>query len=169
MTLEDEQVNLNDVVVIGYGSKSKHDVTSSVSSLSADELQKYSSSATSFDGMLGGALKGVRVTQNNGAPGAAATINVRGITSPVSGSTNEPLYVIDDVPFFSERGGVNPLLVISPNDIESIDVLKDAAATAIYGSRKSKRSYYCENKNQGKNNEKMCISAGYSVYSGEPG
>ena len=167
VTLEDEQVNLNDVVVIGYGSKSKHDVTSSVSSLSADELQKYSSSATSFDGMLGGALKGVRVTQNNGAPGAAATINVRGITSPVSGSTNEPLYVIDDVPFFSERGGVNPLLVISPNDIESIDVLKDAAATAIYGSRGANGVIIVKTKT-GKNNEKMSISAGYSVTIGNP-
>lgn len=167
VTLEDEQVNLNDVVVIGYGSKSKHDVTSSVSSIHSEDLKKYSSSVTSFDGMLGGALKGVRVTQNNGAPGAAATINVRGVTSPVSGSTNEPLYVIDDVPFFSERGGVNPLLVISPNDIESIDVLKDAAATAIYGSRGANGVIIVKTKT-GKNNEKISVTAGYSVTVGNP-
>ena len=167
VVLEEEQVSLGDVVVIGYGTKSKHDVTSSVSSINADELKKYSSSATSFDGMLGGAIKGVRVIQNNGAPGAAATINVRGVTSPVSGSTNEPLYVIDDVPFFSERGGVNPLLIISPNDIESIDVLKDAAATAIYGSRGANGVIIVKTKG-GKNNEKINVSAGYSVTVGNP-
>lgn len=160
--LEDEQVNLNDVVVIGYGSKSKHDLTSSVSSIDADELQKYSSSATSFDGMLGGAIKGVMVTQNSGAPGAPARLNIRGITSPVSESTNEPLYVIDDVPFFVERGGMNPLLVIAPNDIESIDVLKDAAATAIYGSRGANGVVIVKTKS-GKRNQKMTVSAGYAV------
>lgn len=160
--LEEEQVSLGDVVVIGYGTKSKHDVTSSVSSINSKDLEKYSSSATSFDGMLGGAIKGVLVTQSSGAPGAPARLNIRGVTSPVSGSTNEPLYVIDDVPFFVERGGMNPLLVIAPNDIESIDVLKDAAATSIYGSRGANGVVIVKTKS-GKRNEKMTVSAGYSV------
>ena len=167
VTLEDEQVSLHDVVVIGYGTKSKHDVTSSVSSIDADKLSKFSSSATSFDGMLGGALKGVLVTQNNGAPGAASRINVRGITSPVSDSSNEPLYVIDDVPFFSQQGGMSPLLVISPNDIESIDVLKDAAATAIYGSRGANGVIIVKTKS-GRRNEKLTVTAGYSVTVANP-
>lgn len=167
VTLEEEQVSLGDVVVIGYGTKSKHDVTSSVSSINAEELGKYSSSATSFEGMLGGAIKGVLVTQNSGAPGAPARLNIRGITSPVSGSTNEPLYVIDDVPFFVERGSMNPLLVIAPSDIESIDVLKDAAATAIYGSRGANGVVIVKTKS-GKRNEKMTVSADYAVTVGNP-
>lgn len=167
VVLEEEQVSLGDVVVIGYGTKSKHDVTSSVSSINADRLSKFSSSATSFDGMLGGALKGVLVTQNNGAPGAPSKINVRGITSPVSGSSNEPLYVIDDVPFFSQQGGMSPLLVISPNDIESIDVLKDAAATAIYGSRGANGVIIVKTKS-GRRNEKLTVTAGYSVTVANP-
>ena len=88
--------------------------------------------------MLGGAVKGVLVNQNSGEPGAKATLNIRGITSPLkSQNNNEPLYVVDGVPFFVERSlnMLNPLSTLSPNDIESIDVLKDAAATAIYGSR----------------------------------
>ncbi len=167
VVLEEEQVSLGDVVVIGYGTKSKHDVTSSVSSIDADRLNKFSSSATSFDAMLGGAVKGVLVTQNNGAPGAPSKINVRGITSPVAESSNEPLYVIDDVPFFSQQGSLSPLLVISPNDIESIDILKDAAATAIYGSRGANGVIIVKTKN-GSRNEKMTVSAGYSVTVANP-
>ena len=138
VVMEEDQVELQDVVVIGYGSKSARNLTSSVSSVKAKDLEKYANGATTFDNMLGGAVKGVLVNQNSGEPGAKATLNIRGITSPLkSQNNNEPLYVVDGVPFFVERSlnMLNPLSTLSPNDIESINVLKDAAATAIYGSR----------------------------------
>lgn len=102
--MEEDQVELQDVVVIGYGSKSARNLTSSVSSVKAKDLEKYANGATTFDNMLGGAVKGVLVNQNSGEPGAKATLNIRGITSPLkSQNNNEPLYVVDGVPFFVER------------------------------------------------------------------
>ena len=165
----EDNVKLQDVVVIGYGAKSKRDVTSSISSVKSEDLEKFANGTTTFDNMLGGAIKGVLVTQHSGEPGNKATINVRGITSPVSGSSNEPLYVIDGVPFFLQSGvaNINPLTTISPNDIESIDVLKDAAATAIYGSRGANGVVIINTKN-GRRNEKMTISAGYTLTAGNP-
>lgn len=169
VTLVEDAVSLNDVVVIGYGAKSKGDLTSSVSSISAKDMEKFNNGTATFDNILGGAIKGVLVRQSSGKPGAAATINVRGITSPVSGSTNEPLYVIDGVPFFAEKSqhGLNPLLAISPNDIKSIDVLKDAAATAIYGSRGA-NGVIIVNTINGQRNQKMKVSAGYTLSVGNP-
>lgn len=169
VVLEEDNVKLQDVVVIGYGTKSKRDVTSSVSSVSAEDMQKFNNGAASFDNLLGGAIKGVLVQQSSGKPGSASTINVRGITSPVSGSTNEPLYVIDGVPFFATKNedALNPLLGISPNDIESIDILKDAAATSIYGSRGANGVIIVNTKN-GQRNQKMRINAGYTLSIGNP-
>ena len=104
VVMEEDQVELQDVVVIGYGSKSARNLTSSVSSVKAKDLEKYANGATTFDNMLGGAVKGVLVNQNSGEPGAKATLNIRGITSPLkSQNNNEPLYVVDGVPFFVER------------------------------------------------------------------
>lgn len=167
--LEDDNVELDDVVVIGYGTKSKRNVTSSVSSVSSEDMEKFNNGTTTFDNLLGGAIKGVLVQQSSGKPGSASTINVRGITSPVSGSTNEPLYVIDGVPFFltKDSDGLNPLLTISPNDIESIDVLKDAAATSIYGSRGANGVIIVNTKN-GRRNQKVRINAGYTLSVGNP-
>lgn len=171
VVLEEDHVELKDVVVIGYGTKSGRNLTSSVSSVKAEDLEKYANGATSFDNMIGGALKGVMVTQNTGDPGQAATINVRGITSPYGNmstqSANEPLYVIDGVPFFIDKSGLNPLLTISPSDIESIDVLKDAAATSIYGSRGA-NGVIIVNTKAGRRNQKMTISAGYTLSIGNP-
>lgn len=169
VTLEPDAVKLEDVVVIGYGVKSQRNVTSSVASLKTEDMEKFSNGTSTFDKMLGGAMKGVMVTQNSGEPGGKATLNVRGITSPVSGSTNEPLYVINGVPFFIEGGyqNVNPLMSISPNDIESIDVLKDAAATAIYGSRGANGVVIINTKG-GRRNEKMHLTAGYTFSIGNP-
>ena len=82
VVMEEDQVELQDVVVIGYGSKSARNLTSSVSSVKAKDLEKYANGATTFDNMLGGAVKGVLVNQNSGEPGAKATLNIRGITSP---------------------------------------------------------------------------------------
>jgi len=146
LVMTSSAVLLDDVVVIGYGSVRKSDLTGAVSSVSGDELKN--SAMTNFDQALQGRVAGVQVTQNSGQPGGAASIRVRGASS--INSTNEPLYVIDGIPFqgdgytvagFDWAGGangqnrVNPLSSISPNDIVSIEVLKDASATAIYGSR----------------------------------
>ena len=147
--------NLKDVVVIGYGTQKKGNVNSAISSVKAKDLENLKQ--VSVDQMLQGKVSGVSVTNNSGAPGSAASVRVRGTTS-ISG-TNEPLYVIDGVPVsgdatgkstsgrslagkdgFSASGGsgnnaVSPLSMINPSDIESMDILKDASATAIYGSR----------------------------------
>ena len=136
---------LEEVVVVGYGTMKKSDLTGSVSSVKADKLKSVV--ITNADQMLQGRVAGVQVTQNSGAPGGAASIRVRGASS-ISNS-NEPLYVVDGIPFSGDGAGtigfdwaggssgqtkVNPLSTISPQDIISIDVLKDASATAIYGS-----------------------------------
>ena len=141
---EDSQL-MDEVVVVGYGTMKKSDVTGSVASVSADKLK--TSVITNADQMLQGHVAGVQVTQNSGAPGGASSIRIRGASSITS--SNEPLYVIDGIPFsgdgteiggFSWAGGtggqtkVNPLSTISPQDIVSMDVLKDASATAIYGA-----------------------------------
>ena len=165
VVMEEDQVELQDVVVIGYGSKSARNLTSSVSSVKAKDLEKYANGATTFDNMPGGAVKGVLVNQNSGEPGAKATLNIRGITSPLkSQNNNEPLYVVDGVPFFVERSlnMLNPLSTLPPNDIESIDVLKDAAATAIYGSRGANGVVIIKTKD-GHRNEQMKISLGYTL------
>lgn len=152
---------LDQVVVVGYGSTQQRDVTSSVSKISGDKLQDFSNNATTFESILGGAAKGVMVTQNSGEPGSTAKLNIRGITSPVSGSSNEPLYVIDGVPFFIEYPDINPLSNIPVSEIESIDILKDAAATAIYGSRGA-NGVVIVNTKRGKRNAKFSVNADYT-------
>lgn len=145
VALQEDNVALEEVVVVGYGTMKKSDLTGSVSSLSADRLKE--SVITNLDQALQGRVAGVQVASNSGAPGAATSIRIRGASS--INLTNEPLYVIDGVPMsgagsstvgFSWSGGsngqnvVNPLSAIAPSDILSIDVLKDASAAAIYGS-----------------------------------
>ena len=121
------------MIVIGYGTARKKDITGSVSSVSTKDFNK--GIFTSPDQLLLGKVSGLQITNNNGQPGGAATIRIRG-NSALSG-TGQPLYVIDDVPLDgrSLQAGNNPLNFINPGDIASIDVLKDASATAIYGSR----------------------------------
>ena len=124
---------LNDVVVIGYGTSKKKDLTGAVSSVKEKDFNK--GTFTSPDLLIQGKVSGVQITYNNGQPGGAATIKIRG-NSALSG-TGQPLFVIDGVPLDgrSLQAGVNPLNFINPADVASIDVLKDASATAIYGSR----------------------------------
>ena len=167
-----DQTLLSDVVVIGYGTKDKRSLTSSVSSIGEKQLENLTAASSSFDNMLGGAIKGVRMNQTSGEPGAAASINVRGVTSPfpnltANQSSNIPLYVIDGIPFFVDDRALNPLLSVAPNDIESIDVLKDASATAIYGSRGANGVIIVTTKG-GRKNEKLSISAGYTFSSSNP-
>ena len=141
ITLQTSAQRLDDVVVIGYGSRDRSSITSSISSLRQEDVAVMAPVASSLQDLIGGSIKGVLVSQNSGAPGAVTKINIRGITSPYPNSTsgisnNTPLYVIDGVPqFVDDTQGINPLQSLSPNEIESIDVLKDASATAIYGSR----------------------------------
>lgn len=126
--------NLNEVVVIGYGKQKRKDLTGSISSLSGKDLRE--TQPTTFDQALQGKVAGVVVQQISGQPGGGVSIQIRGVSS-ITGS-NSPLYVIDGViipPVGDPGNGGNPLNSINPADIASIDVLKDASATAIYGSQ----------------------------------
>ncbi len=165
MELSIADAKLDQVVVIGYGTKQQKDVTSSISSINQEQLSDFANNAATFESILGGAAKGVMVTQNSGAPGATAKLNIRGITSPLSGSTNEPLYVIDGVPFFIDPSydfpTINPLANIPVSEIESIDILKDAAATAIYGSRGANGVVIVKT-NRGKKNKAFHIVVDYT-------
>lgn len=128
--------NLNEVVIIGYGVQRKRDVTTSISSIKGDELTDMP--ANSVEQALVGRMPGVQITQGTGMPGGGTSIKVRGTGTITAGS--DPLYVIDGVPQSDLSGDatgtqVNPLGGIDMNDVESIEVLKDASAAAIYGSR----------------------------------
>ena len=143
VTLEAKNAALNEVVVVGYGTRKVKDLTGSVANITPKDFNK--GQIATPDQLLQGRTPGVLVTPSSGQPGAAATINIRG-TASVRGN-QEPLYVIDGVPIASggtvgSASGVegsstplNPLMFLNPNDIESMVILKDASAAAIYGSR----------------------------------
>lgn len=124
---------LEDVVVIGYGKAKRRDVTGAISSVSGDEIRK--TQPVTFDQALQGKVPGLVVQQISGQPGGAVSIQIRGLSSFGGGS---PMYVIDGIIIGGTAtlgAGVNPLAGINPSEIETIDVLKDASATAIYGSQ----------------------------------
>jgi TonB-linked SusC/RagA family outer membrane protein len=130
--LNSSSLVLSDVVVVGYGTQRKKDVTGAVKSLRSDEFNK--GIITSPQQLLQGKVSGVNVTSSSGEPGAPIGITIRGPGGVRTGST--PLFVVDGLPLDnSSTGGGDPLNFINPQDIESIDVLKDASATAIYGAR----------------------------------
>ncbi len=135
VTLEEDAMGLDEVVVIGYGAVKKNDMTGSVIAVKAEELNR--GALTSPQELLRGKVPGVNIVSGNGAPGAGAEIRIRGGAS--LSAYNDPLIVIDGVPVAREAGvGMsNGLATVNPNDIESFTVLKDASATAIYGSRAS--------------------------------
>lgn len=125
---------LEEVVAIGYGSMKRSDITGAVVSVKSEDMQQ--SSAVTMDQMLQGKAAGVLLTGNSGAAGSSTSIQIRGVNS--LSSTNEPVYVIDGSIVRSEAGAdtfSNPLSDLNPNDIESIEILKDASATAIYGAQ----------------------------------
>ncbi|GAB3262179.1 TonB-dependent receptor [Larkinella harenae] len=126
VTLEEDQKALEEVVVVGYGTQRKSDVTGSLSSVTSKEIKSVP--VTGVGQALQGRAAGVQVTQASNAPGGGVTIRIRGGNSINAG--NEPLYVIDGFPVYNESGAN-----LNPNDIESMEILKDASATAIYGSR----------------------------------
>ena len=136
--LMEDRLLLDQVVVVGYGTTQKRDIAGSISSISSKEIEK--SPQTSIDQTLQGQAAGVSVTSQNGIAGSAVKINIRGTNSIAAGS--QPLVVVDGIPITTGSfdpgnlgSGSSVLSDINPNDIESIDILKDAAATAIYGSR----------------------------------
>ncbi len=141
---------LNEIVVVGYGTQQRRDITGSIASISAKQIQNMP--VVSFENAIQGQLAGVQVSETSGEPGAGPSIRVRGLGSITAG--NEPLFVVDGFPvsknvdvgvqgdLFRRRAAfrpppTNPLATLNPNDIESIEVLKDASAAAIYGSRGS--------------------------------
>ena len=145
IALQENTSALSEVVVVGYGTQKRKELTGSIVSVSKDALSQIS---TSFETLIGGAVPGLNVTQSSGQPGAAFNIRIRGGNSVTGG--NEPLYVVDGVIIYDDAASsststgisrisarLNPLASINPGDIESIDVLKDVSATAIYGSRGS--------------------------------
>ena len=145
ITLEPTVQNLNEVVVIGYGTAKRANITSSISSVSAKDIKDLP--VAGVDQAIQGKVAGVTVTNNSGQPGGGVSIKVRGVTTI---NSNDPLIVIDGVPFISNtknsagyaglggsdgQTGNSVMATLNPNDIESIDVLKDASAQAIYGSQ----------------------------------
>ena len=135
VTLKDDAQVLENVVVIGYGRAKKSDLTGSVTAIKPDEMNH--GLQTSAQDMLQGKIAGVNITNSGGEAGAGATIRIRGGSS--LNASNNPLIVIDGLAMdsYGMQGASNPLSLVNPNDIESFTVLKDASATAIYGSRAS--------------------------------
>ena len=135
ITMTDDSKALNEVVVIGYGVAKKNDLTGSVTAIKPDE--KNHGLQTNAQDMIQGKIAGVNVISNDGTPGGGAQIRVRGGSS--LNASNDPLIVIDGLAMDDKgvKGLANPLSMVNPNDIESFTVLKDASATAIYGSRAS--------------------------------
>jgi TonB-linked SusC/RagA family outer membrane protein len=142
--LDPSASSVQEVVVVGYGTQQRKDITGSISTISASKIKNQP--AVSVDQLLQGRAAGVDVSQASGAPGGRLNIRIRGASSLNAG--NEPLFVIDDVPVYNNSKdpsgtsygtftATNALASLNPNDIESIQVLKDASATAIYGSRGS--------------------------------
>ena len=133
VALENDAATLDEVVVVGYGVMKRSDITGSVVSVGEKDIKK--SVITSVDQALQGRAAGVQVTQNSGSPGGGISVAIRGVNS-LNG--NEPLYVIDGVAVDGQtNGNSSALSSINPSDIVSMEVLKDASATAIYGSRAS--------------------------------
>ncbi len=140
LSLTPDIKSLQEVVVVGYGpAQNRRDITGSVSSVNVKELEGVPMAG--IDALIQGRVPGVQVIQNSGTPGGGVTVRIRGTTSISSG--NDPLYVVDGIPIatgdFSEinagQQGTNALADINPTDIESIEILKDASASAIYGAR----------------------------------
>ena len=134
VVMKDDSHVMDEVVVVGYGTMKRSDITGSVVSVKAEDMQQTSSST--MDQMLQGRAAGMQLTSNNGAAGGSTSIQIRGVNS--LNSSNEPVYVIDGAIITTEAGAdvfSNPLADLNPNDVESIEILKDASATAIYGAQ----------------------------------
>ena len=161
---------LDDVVVVGYGTQSRTQLTGSVVTVKADVFEN--STASTLDGALSGQVAGLNVTAASGQPGAESSIRIRGGNSV--NASNEPLYVVDGFIYFKDastsgtglgaiESSLNPLATINPNDIESIEVLKDVSATAIYGSRGANGVILITTQKGKQGEKKASINYGYSL------
>jgi len=165
VSLDEENNTLSEVIVVGYGTQNKRDVTGSIARVTAEDLKDKP--LTTVESALQGKAPGVFINSSSGKLGQALQIRVRGISS-ISAS-NQPLFVIDGVPIVTEALGTyteadNPLAAISPDDIESMEVLKDAASAAIYGARGSNGVVLITTKKgkQGRTNIDFGYYAGFS-------
>jgi TonB-dependent starch-binding outer membrane protein SusC len=157
---------LSEIVVIGYGEQEKSDVTGVIQSVSSEDFNR--GAIISPEQLMVGKLAGVRITPNSGEPGGKVKIRIRGGTSITAG--NEPLFVIDGIPILNDAhdpggqsAGRNPLNFLAPDDIESITVLKDASAAAIYGSRAANGVIIITTKKGEKGESKISYSGYYSI------
>ena len=161
LTLEEDLMSLDEVVVIGYGSVKKNDMTGSVVAIKAEDVNR--GAVNSPDQLLMGKVPGLLVTPADGQPGTGASIRIRGAAS--LNANNDPLIVIDGVPVTGEGGAGmgNPLASVNPNDIETYTVLKDASATAIYGSRASNGVIIITTKKGKGNKVQVSYDSSYAV------
>ena len=170
VSLKEEGQKLDEIVVVGYGTQKRTQLTGSVTKVKAD-IFETSQSAT-LDGALSGQVAGLSVTASSGQPGADSHIRIRGGNSV--NASNEPLYVIDGFIYFKDasagstglggiEGSLNPLATINPNDIESVEVLKDVSATAIYGSRGANGVILITTKKGQRGDHKAHISYTYNI------
>jgi len=158
VSLKTSMSNLNEVVVVGYGTQKRKDLTGSVSSISAATIEK--TPVISASQALQGRAAGVQVTNNDGAPGGNISVLIRG-TGSLASYGNEPLYVVDGYPVGTSINNINP------NDIATIDVLKDASATAIYGIRAANGVVIITTKRGRKSGLEVSVNA-YSAFQSEP-
>ena len=170
VALKEEGQKLDEIVVVGYGTQKRTQLTGSVTKVKADIFE--TSQAATLDGALSGQVAGLNVTASSGQPGADSQIRIRGGNSV--NASNEPLYVIDGFIYFKDasagstglggiEGGLNPLATINPNDIESVEVLKDVSATAIYGSRGANGVILITTKKGQRGDHKAHISYTYNI------
>ena len=168
--MEREEHDLNEIVVVGYGTQKRTQLTGSVTKVKADIFEI--SQAPTLDGALSGQVAGLNVTASSGQPGADSHIRIRGGNSV--NASNEPLYVIDGFIYFKDanagstglggiEGSLNPLATINPNDIESVEVLKDVSATAIYGSRGANGVILITTKKGQRGNQQARINYTYNI------
>ncbi|GAA0881878.1 hypothetical protein GCM10009120_04740 [Sphingobacterium siyangense subsp. cladoniae] len=162
---------LDEVVVVGYGKVKKRDLSGAVSQVKAADILA-GNPAPSINQALQGRMAGVTVNQNDGAPGAGVSITIRGTNS--FSTNSQPLYIVDGIPFDmastpassaneNNNQTANALASINPNDIESIEVLKDASATAIYGSRGANGVVLITTKRGENGNEKVELNANFGM------
>lgn len=180
--LDADLQQLQDVVVVGYGTQRKKDISGAITKISGDQM--IQPSAVSFDQMLQGKAPGVQINQTTGAPGGNVNVLIRGVSSITGG--NQPLYVIDGFAMGAGGGGsdmrdygsssfssagmasntgnrINPLASINPSDIESIEILKDASATAIYGSRGANGVIIITTKRGAYGKSQISVDASYGI------
>ena len=167
ISLIEDASRLDEVVIIGYGSVKKEDLTGSVDVVSSKDFNK--GAITSTDQLLRGKAAGVRITDSGGSPDSAPTIRIRGGASLFA--DNSPLIVIDGIPLGGQNpaGVSNPLSLVNPNDVESFSILKDASATAIYGSRASNGVIIITTKKGTSGKAKYSVSSNVSIDSAGEG